>query len=130
MECILKGDFKTMLKPCLLRITLLLALSITFAPLAIGPALAQNSSTTTATQTSSPAQTTSNTSKQTSTTTTTQTAPTQTTTTQTTGVDPLWIAAGVVGLLALLAIVLLATRGRSRDRVATVRESTTVVKKD
>jgi hypothetical protein len=41
-----------------------------------------------------------------------------------------WIAAGVIGLLALLAIALLAMRGRSSDRVATVRESTTVIKKD
>lgn len=117
-----------MFRPCLLRITLLLALSLTFAAL---PALAQNSSTTTSTQTtSSPAaQSSSQTSTSKQTTTTTTTAPTQTTT-QATGVDPLWIALGVAGLLALLAIVLLATRGRSRDRVATVRESTTVVKKD
>ena len=116
-----------MIRPCFLRITLLLALSLTFAAL---PALAQNSSTTTSTQTtSSPAQTSSQTSTSKQTTTTTTTAPTQTTT-QATGVDPIWIAAGVVGLLALLAIVILATRGRSRDRVATVRESTTVVKKE
>jgi hypothetical protein len=54
----------------------------------------------------------------------------QTTTTQTTSVDPLWIAAGVIGLLALLAIVLLAMRGRGRDRVTDVRETTTVIKKD
>lgn len=118
-----------MTRTCLLRITLLLAVSLTFAPLASSPALAQGSSSTTSTQTSSsPAQTSSqqtSTSKQT-TTTTTQAAPTQTTTTR---VEPLWIVVGGVGLLALLAIVLLATRGRSRDRVATVRESTTVVKK-
>ena len=44
--------------------------------------------------------------------------------------DPLWIAAGAIGLLALLAIVLLAMRGRSRDRVTDVRETTTVIKKD
>jgi len=124
-----EGDSKTMIRPCFLRITLLLALSLTFAPLAALPALAQNSSTTTSTQTtSSPAQSSSQTSTSKQTTTTTTTAPTQTT--QATGVDPVWIAAGVVGLLALLAIVILATRGRSRDRVATVRESTTVVKKE
>jgi hypothetical protein len=119
-----------MIRPCLLRITLLLALSLTFAPLAAPTALAQNSSTTTSTQTSSsPATTSSQTSTSKQTTTTTTTAPTQTTT-QTTGVDPLWIALGIAGLLALIAIVLLASRGRSRDRVATVRESTTVVKKE
>ncbi|HEX8138281.1 MAG TPA: hypothetical protein VF544_11870 [Pyrinomonadaceae bacterium] len=116
-----------MIRPCFLRITLLLALSLTFAPLA---ALAQNSSTTTSTQTtSSPVQSSSQTSTTKQTTTTTTAAPTQTTT-QATGIDPLWIGLGVAGLLALLAIVLLATRGRSRDKVATVRESTTVVKKE
>ncbi|HEX8142184.1 MAG TPA: hypothetical protein VF553_06275 [Pyrinomonadaceae bacterium] len=118
-----------MKKPRLSHITLLLALCLIFAPLVV-PALAQNTSTTTSTQTSSsPAQTTStqSSSRQTTSTTTTQTAPTQTTTT---GVDPMWIAAGVVGLLALLAIALMAMRGRSSDRVATVRESTTVIKKD
>ncbi|HEX8775833.1 MAG TPA: hypothetical protein VF735_19830 [Pyrinomonadaceae bacterium] len=116
-------------KPCLAHITLLLAVCLIFAPLA-ATTPAQNSSTTTSTQTSSsPAQTTStqSSSRQTTSTTTTQTAPTQT---QTTSVDPLWIAAGVIGLLALLAIALLAMRGRSRDSVATVRESTTVIKKD
>jgi beta-lactamase regulating signal transducer with metallopeptidase domain len=118
-------------KTCLLRITLLLVISLIFAPLATWPTSAQNTSTTTSTQTSSPPAQTSNSaqttsSRQTTSTTTTQAVPTQTTTT----VDPLWIAAGVIGLLALLAIVLLAMRGRGRDKVATVRESTTVVRKD
>lgn len=108
--------------------TLLLLGSLMLVPLAVPTALAQNTSTTTSTQ-SSPAQSTqSNTTRQTTSTTTTQ--PVQTTTTQTTSVDPLWIAAGVIGLLALLAIVLLAMRGRGRDRVTDVRETTTVIKKD
>lgn len=120
-----------MKKPFLRYITatLLLLGSLMFVPLAAVPVLAQNTSTTTSTQ-SSPAQSTqSNTTRQT-TTTTTQTTPVQTTTTQTTSVDPLWIAAGVIGLLALLAIVLLSMRGRSRDKVTDVRETTTVIKKD
>ena len=108
--------------------TLLLLGSLMLVPMAV-PTRAQNTSTTTSTQ-SSPAQSTqSNTTRQTTSTTTT-TQPAQTTTTQTTTVDPLWIAAGVIGLLALLAIVLLAMRGRGRDRVTDVRESTTVIKKD
>src|SRR5215210_407764 len=100
--------------------TLLLLCSIMFVPLAVVPTMAQNTSTTTSTQTSPAQSTQSNTTRQT-TTTTTQTTPVQTTT-QTTTVDPLWIAAGVIGLLALLAIVLLAMRGRSRDKVTDVRE--------
>lgn len=120
---------ETMNKLCSSHITLLLAICLIFAPLAVTTP-AQNTSTTTSTQTSSsPAQTTStqSTTRQTSATTTTQTTPTQT---QTTSIDPLWIAAGVIGLLALLAIAMLAMRGRSRDSVATVRESTTVIEKD
>jgi len=106
---------------------LLLLGSLMLVPLAV-PTRAQNTSTTTTTQ-SSPAQSTqSNTTRQTTSTTTTQ--PVQTTTSQTTTVDPLWIAAGVIGLLALLAIALLAMRGRGRDKVTDVRESTTVIKKD
>lgn len=126
-----EGDERAMNKSCLrhLTVTVLLLISLMVGPLAAMSALAQNTSTTTTTQSSpaqgaNTAQTTST--RQTSSTTTTQTVPTQTTTT----VDPLWIAAGVIGLLALLAIVLLAMRGRGRDRVASVRESTTVIKKD
>jgi beta-lactamase regulating signal transducer with metallopeptidase domain len=118
-------------KSCLryLTVTVLLLISLMAGPLVSTKTLAQNTSTTTTTQSSpaqggNSAQTTST--RQTTSTTTTQTVPTQTTTT----VDPLWIAAGVIGLLALLAIVLLAMRGRSGDRVATTRESTTVIKKD
>ena len=107
--------------------TLLLLIGLMLVPLTV-PTRAQNTSTTTSTQ-SSPAQSTqSNTTRQTTSTTTTQ--PVQTTTTQTTSVDPLCIAAGVIGLLALLAIVLLAMRGRSADKVTDVRETTTVIKKD
>jgi hypothetical protein len=118
-------------KSCLKGVTatFLLAISLILVPLC-APTVAQNTSTTTTQNSASaPAQTTNSSQRQT-TTTTTQTTPTQTTRTETTGVDPLWIAAGVIGLLALLAIALLAMRGRSRDRVTNVRESTTVIKKD
>jgi len=126
-----EGDERAMNKSCLrhLTVTVLVLICLMTGPLAAVTTLAQNTSTTT-TQ-SSPAQgntAQSTSTRQTTTTTTTQTVPTQTT--QTTTVDPLWIAAGVIGLLALLAIALLAMRGRSRDKTATVRESTTVIKKD
>jgi beta-lactamase regulating signal transducer with metallopeptidase domain len=116
-------------KSCLqhVTVTVLLLMSLMAGPLVATKTLAQNTSTTT-TQTS-PAQG-SNTAQTTSTRQTTTTTTTQPVQTQTTTVDPLWIAAGVIGLLALLAIVLLAMRGRSTDRVATTRESTTVIKKD
>lgn len=66
------------------------------------------------------------------TTTTTQTAqPAQSTTTvtkNTTGVDPLWLVIGGIGILAILLIVILSMRGRSRTNVTTV-ERETVIKK-
>ena len=73
------------------------------------------------------------TSQTTKTTTTTSTSkstqPIQTTVTKTTGVDPVWLAVGGVGLIAILAIAFLAMRGRSRDRVATaVHERETVTR--
>jgi beta-lactamase regulating signal transducer with metallopeptidase domain len=65
------------------------------------------------------------------TTTTTTTKPTEVTrTSTTTTVDPLWIVVGGVALVALLAILFLAMRGRGRDRVAVRESSTTVIKKD
>jgi hypothetical protein len=65
--------------------------------------------------------------KQTTTTTTTQkTTPTEVT--RTTGIDPIWLAIGGIALITIIAIALLASRNRGRDRVATVRENTTVIK--
>ena len=51
-------------------------------------------------------------------------------TTRTTWVDPLWLILGGVALLAIILIVVLASRGRARDRVATHVERETVIKKD
>lgn len=67
-------------------------------------------------------------SRQTTTTTTTQKTTTPTEVTRTTGIDPIWLAVGGIALITIIAIILLASRGRSRDRVATVRENTTVIK--
>jgi len=109
--------------------TVILLIGLTFAPLAL-QALAQNTSTTT-TQ-SSPA-TQSNTTRNTAqtTTTTTQTnRPVQTTQTESTTVNPVWIVVGAVALLALLLIVILSMRGRSRSGSDTVIESKTTVKKE
>lgn len=56
--------------------------------------------------------------------------PVQTTTKTVTSVDPVWLVAGGVGLIALLAIIALAMRGRSRDTVTTaVHERETVINK-
>lgn len=96
------------------------------------PVFAQsNSSSTTTTtqqqQQNPPAQTTqNNSSRQTSTTTTT--SKTTTPVERTTGIDPLYLALGAVALITIIAIALLAARGRrNRDTVA-VRETTTVIK--
>lgn len=96
------------------------------------PAFAQDS--TNATQSTSSG----NTSRTTTTTSSSNTTnPVQTTqpgqstrvvTSNTTTVDPIWIVAGGLALLAILVIAILATRGRSRDRVA-VHERETVVKR-
>ena len=64
---------------------------------------------------------------------TTQT--TRTTTTTTTEatkswVDPFWLILGGVALLAIILIVVLASRGRGRDRTAVVHERETVIKKE
>jgi beta-lactamase regulating signal transducer with metallopeptidase domain len=107
-----------------------LAFGLILAVLA-GPSMAQNTGSTTTTQ---PTPATQSTSSQTTreTTTTTQTKPTQTTRTETTtsSVDPMWLILGGVGLLAILLIVILSMRGRSRSKGDTVYESKTVIKKD
>ena len=95
-----------------------LALSLSLAPFALN-ALAQNTSTTTTTQSSQPAQTS----------TTTKQTQTQSETTTTAGNPLLWIIGGIA-LLAILLIVILSSRGRSRNADATVYESKTVVKKE
>lgn len=106
-------------------------LTIIFVLALAMPALAQNSSnstttTTTTQQQSQPAQSSSSGSSTKQTTTSQTTQPT-TTTQRTTGVDPIWLAVGGIALITIIAIALLAMRGRSRDTVS-VRESKTVVK--
>ena len=91
-----------------------------FTMLSAVPALAQNNTSTqeggsTSTQTTK------------TTTTTTSQAPTQTTTTW---VDPLWLILGGIALLAIILIVIFASRGRGRDRTAVVHERETVIKKE
>jgi hypothetical protein len=93
------------------------------------PALAQNTTTTTTTQQQAqPAQTvqSNNSTRQTSTTTTSQrsTTPVE----STTGIDPLYLALGAVALITIIAIALLAARGRRNRDVVAVRESKTVIK--
>jgi hypothetical protein len=91
-----------------------LALGLLAMPLA-APALAQN---TTSTQEGGGA-------------TTTQTTRTTTTQTRSTWLDPFWLVLGGVALLAIILIIILASRGRGRDRVATaVHERETVIKKE
>ncbi|MDT5060707.1 MAG: hypothetical protein QOH63_1166 [Acidobacteriota bacterium] len=92
-----------------------LALSLGLAPFAL-TALAQNTTPTT-TQSSQPVQTTT-TAKQTQ---------SETTTTTT---NPLWWVLGAIALLAILSIIILSSRGRSRNTDSTVYESKTVVKKE
>ncbi len=55
--------------------------------------------------------------------------PVQTTVTKTTGVDPVWLVAGAIGLVAILAIIIMATRGRSHDTSTVVHDRETVIKK-
>jgi len=105
---------------------IVLALTLGFAPFAM-QALAQNNSTTT-TQ-SSPSTTTttqSNPSTQSSSQSTKQTS----STTETAGINPLYLIIGGIALLAILLIVLLSARGRSRGGADTTYKSKTVVKKD
>ena len=51
-------------------------------------------------------------------------------TTEQTGINPVWIAVGVLVLLAVIAIVALSARGRSADRTAVVSERETVVRRE
>jgi beta-lactamase regulating signal transducer with metallopeptidase domain len=93
------------------------------------PAFAQNSTTTTTTtqQQAQPAQTVqsnNSTTRQTTTTTQKSTTPVE----RTTGIDPLYLALGAVALITIVAIALLAARGRRNRDVVAVRESKTVIK--
>ena len=112
---------------------LVIAISLLIVPCALQVyAQSGSSSSTTSTQTSAPSQSSSGgSSSQSSTTTTKSTTPTESTrTTTTTWVDPIWIAVGAVVLLAILAIALLSSRGRSRDTVTAVHDKETVIKRD
>lgn len=99
-------------------------LGMFFVAPSAAPALAQNTTGTTQTGGASSSQTTTTTTK--STEPASQSGQT-TTTVKNTGIDPLWLVLGGVGLLALLAIVALSMRGRSRD--TTVVERDTVIRK-
>lgn len=74
-------------------------------------------------------------SSQTTTTQTTRTVETSqpqvtVTRTVTRGVDPMWLGLGAVVLVALLAILFLATRGRSHTHTAVVHDRETVVRRE
>jgi hypothetical protein len=64
--------------------------------------------------------------QQTTSTTTTSKSTTPTQVERTTGIDPLYLAIGGIALITIIAIALLAARGRGRDTVATVRETTVI----
>jgi hypothetical protein len=97
--------------------TCVLIVGLIVLPLA---ALAQNSTSTQEGGSSS--------TQTTRTTTTTSSQPTQTTSTW---VDPFWLILGGIALLAIILIVVLASRGRrGRDRTAVVHERETVIKKE
>ncbi|HEY0377023.1 MAG TPA: hypothetical protein VGC87_08705 [Pyrinomonadaceae bacterium] len=104
------------LNPTTIIRTLLLAFSLSLVPLA---ALAQNTAPSgggASTETTR---------------TTTTTTTSQPTTTTRTWVDPLWLILGAVALLAIILIVVLASRGRrGTDHVATHVERETVIKKE
>ena len=105
-------------------------LAVTFLSIfaVVSSAMAQENSSNSQTTSGSASQS----SKSTTTTTTSSSKsaePAQTTVTKTTAVDPIWLVAGGVGLIAILAIAFIAMRGRSRDSVVTaVHERETVVK--
>ena len=96
---------------------LLVIISLAFLSLTV-PALAQTSTTTTQSGGGSAQQQT--TQKEVTTTTTSHTQ-------STAGIDPLWLILGGVALLAILLIVILASRGRSSNHTH-VQERTTVIK--
>jgi beta-lactamase regulating signal transducer with metallopeptidase domain len=112
---------------------------LTLCPLASVAVAQDNANSGAATQSTQQTNRASTTQTTRTTTTATNTAapsqPAQTTTvSQTrnaTGIDPLWLIIGAVALLAILLIVILSSRGRSRssgERVETVRETT--IRKD
>jgi cytoskeletal protein RodZ len=103
-----------------------LALTLGFAPFAM-QALAQTSGTTTTTQSSNPT-TQSSSSQTTQTTTTRETSRPSGVEATPGGINTLYLVIGGIALLAILLIVLLSARGRSRGD--TVVERRTVVKKD
>lgn len=92
-----------------------LVLSLFAVPLAAPVALAQNTTSTQEGGGGSATQTT-------RTTTTTQT--------KSTWLDPFWLVLGGVALLAIILIIVLASRGRGRDHTAVVHERETVIKKE
>jgi beta-lactamase regulating signal transducer with metallopeptidase domain len=100
------------------RKSLLVMMSLAFLSFAV-PALAQNSTTTTTQGGGGSAQQQTS-QKEVSTTTTTQKQ-------TATRIDPLWLILGGIGVLAILLIIILASRGRSNTNTR-VRESTTVIK--
>lgn len=94
---------------------LVLVLSLFAMPLAAPVALAQNATST----------------QEGGGTSTTQTTRTTTTTqTKSTWLDPFWLVLGGIALLAIILIIVLASRGRGRDRTAVVHERETVIKKE
>lgn len=98
----------------------IVVLTLAFALLPVGAWAQDNSSGSSQTQRTT----------QTTTTSAPQTT-TQVTRTTTRSVDPTWIAIGAAALVALLAIVFLASRRRGPDRVETttaVHERETVIK--
>ena len=101
--------------PSTIMRTLLLVISFSLVPLG---ALAQNNAPSGGGTTTESTRTT---------TTTTTSQPSQTTRTW---VDPLWLTLGGIALLAIILIVVMASRRRGRDRVATHVERETVIKKE
>ncbi|HYJ47117.1 MAG TPA: hypothetical protein VEV81_10945 [Pyrinomonadaceae bacterium] len=83
------------------------------------PVLAQTGTTTTTQGGGAQQQQTSQREVTTTTTTHTQTAA---------GIDPIWLVLGGIALLAILALVVLAARGRRSDGATHVHERTTVIK--
>lgn len=106
--------------PVMIRASLLI-IGLAFMPLA-ATVSAQNNSQTTIAQNSQPAQGGGGSASTETTRTTTQTTKTW--------LDPFWLTVGGVALLAIILIVILASRRRGHDRTAVVHERETVIKKD